>query len=794
MAVSPPGDHRSRLPAPLTPLVGRERELEAIHDLLGHQSVPLLTLTGAGGTGKTRLALQVAGDLAADFAAAVYVPLAAIGDHDLVAGAIAQELGLRDAGDRPRQGRLADALRGEQVLLVLDNFEAVVGAAPVIADLLADCPDVKLLVTSRVPLRIAGEQEFPVPPLALPNPRQLQSLGDLAAVESVALFVQRARAVRPDFALTDANAETVTTICRRLDGLPLAIELAAARTKVLSPQALLARLTNRLHVLTGGARDQPARLQTMRDAIAWSYDLLDEEEQALFRRLAVFAGGCSLDAAERVVSHESRDVRNNERATHDPRLTTHDSVLDGLASLVDKSLLRPAEEVDGEPRFVMLETVREYGIEQLGMSGEEEATRRAHAAHYLWLAERAHPGRSGGVQEARWLEVLEAEHDNLRSALAWSTAGGEVDVAIRLAAALGWFWYLRGHLGEGRRWLDQALSLARPHRADAHLARALRAAGKLAWEQADYAHAADLLQEGAALARSLGDEGGAARALLNLGVVAERQGDDERAASLFDEALSLFRALDERPGIANALLALAETAFRQNDLTHSADLSDEALVLSREIGDPIVQGLSWQNLGQLALARGDLSEAGRCYKEGLRLFVRLRNTWGIADALGGIAGVALAGGEADRAARWLGAAQEFCAAIGAPTVPHQAQFDRSLGSAQEALQAAAFEEAARQGRAMTAEDVATEALNWSPRADRSPARGERTGETATFGLTEREREVLRLLASGMTNNEIADALWISPRTASTHVGHILEKLGVNSRAAAVAIAFLHGLA
>ncbi|MGH2559657.1 MAG: LuxR C-terminal-related transcriptional regulator, partial [Thermomicrobiales bacterium] len=461
---------------------------------------------------------------------------------------------------------------------------------------------------------------------------------------------------------------------------------------------------------------------------------------------------------------------------------------------VDKSLLRPAEEIDGEPRFVMLETVREYGIEQLGSSGEEEATRRTHAAHYLWLAERAHPGRSGGVQEARWLEVLEVEHDNLRLSLAWSTGGGEVDIAIRLTAALGWFWYLRGHLGEGRHWLEQALSLARPHRADAHVARALRAAGKLAWEQADYARAADLLQEGASLARQLGDEGGAARALLNLGVVAERQGDDQRAASLFDEALALFRELDERPGIANALLALAETAFRQNDLTRSADLSDEALALSRDIGDPMFLALSWQSLGQLALARDELGEAGRCYKEGLRLFVRLRNTWGIADALGGMAGVAIAAGEADRAGRWLGAAQGFCAAIGAPTVPHQAQFDRSLAAAQEALQAEAFEETTQEGRQLSAEDVAADALNWSPTDERSPARGQRTGATATFGLTEREREVLRLLASGMTNNEIADALWISPRTASTHVGRILEKLGVNSRAAAVAIAFQRGLA
>jgi non-specific serine/threonine protein kinase len=398
------------------------------------------------------------------------------------------------------------------------------------------------------------------------------------------------------------------------------------------------------------------------------------------------------------------------------------------------------------------------------------------------------------VQEARWLEVLEVEHDNLRAALTWAIGAGEAETAIRVAAALGWFWYLRGHLGEGRRWLDQVLALPRPPELRPHVARALRSAGKLAWEQADYARAAALLDEAAALSRSLGDEGGTARALLNLGVVAEKQGDDDQAAVRYAEALDHFRRLDDRPGMANALMDLADTAFRQGDLDRSAVLGDEALALSREIGDATLEALAWQNLGQLALARGDLEPAWTSYTTGLRLFVRLRNAWGIADAQGGWAGLAAATGEGERAARWLGTARAICAALGTPSVPHHAQYARSRATARLRLASAAFDAAFAAGTAVSPEEAAEEALAWSLPTDRPQATVRLSDPAAAFGLTEREREVLLLLATGRTNNEIAEALYISPRTAGTHVGRILEKLGVNSRAAAVAIAFQHGLA
>jgi predicted ATPase/class 3 adenylate cyclase len=437
--------HAHNLPAQPTPLIGREREAAEARERLRRPEVRLLTLAGPGGTGKTRLALQVAVDVLEDFADGVFfVPLAPISDPTLVASTVAQTLGVQETGSRPLLERLKEFLQDKAVLLVLDNFEQVIAAVPVVTALHAACPRLKSLVTSREVLRLQGEHEFPVPPLAVPDLRHLPASERLSQYAAAALFIQQASAVKPDFMVTNDNAPAVAEICVRLEGLPLAIELAAARSKLLSPQALLARLGSRLELLRGGARDLPARHQTLRGAIAWSYDLLSPDEQALFRRMAVFVGGCTLEAAEAVC-----------RAAGPPEL----DVLEGMTSLVDKSLLRQEEEANREPRFQMLETIREYGLECLTTSGELESARRAHATDYLALAEEAEPELTG-PQQGVWLHRLETEHDNLRAALQWSQARQDAETGLRLGGALWRFWLVRGYLREGRERLGRLLALA----------------------------------------------------------------------------------------------------------------------------------------------------------------------------------------------------------------------------------------------------------------------------------------------------------------------------------------------
>ncbi len=478
----------------------------------------LLTLTGPGGVGKTRLALEAAAGLADTFPdGARFVSLAPITDPVLVAPMVAQALGVREAGDEPITERLAAFLRDKRLLLLLDNFEQVVEAAPLVTDLLAACPGLKGLVTSRVRLRLSGERDYPVPPLAVPapaGPRPFQYAKGSAAVR---LFSERAQAVRPEFALTPENASAVADICRGLDGLPLAIELAAARIKVLPPAALLARLEKRLPLLTGGGRDLPARQQTMRDAIAWSHDLLTPEEQALFRWLAVFVGGFTLEGAEAVVfAGDALDL----------------DVFEGVASLVDKSLLRQEVGPDEEPRFAMLETIREFGLERLAARGEEAAIQNAHAAYFLALVEQAESALLGPEQMA-WLTWLDAAHDNLRAALDWCLAS-DAEAGLRLAGALSLFWQVRGYLLEGRRWLEALLAQA-PQRA-ALRAKALHAAGQLARHQADIASGISLCEESLAIYRELGDKRGGAYVLRTLGLLVSDGGDPERGRALFERA------------------------------------------------------------------------------------------------------------------------------------------------------------------------------------------------------------------------------------------------------------------
>src|SRR5215204_5173059 len=490
--------YRNNLPLQPTPLVGREKEVSEVCVLMGGDETRLLTLTGPGGIGKTRLALQAAADLLDDFSdGTFFVSLATLREAELLLPAVAETLGVRETGEQPLDETLNDYLSERRLLLLVDNFEQVLGAAPAVTQLLAGAPGMKVLATSRAPLGLYGEHEFPVPPLSMPDLKSPPPLESLTQYEAVGLFLERAQAVKPDFKVTNESAPAVAEICVRLDGLPLAIELAAARIKMLPPKAMLKRLGSRLKLLTGGARDLPERQRTLRATIEWSHALLDEGEQVLFGRLAVFSGGRTLEAIEAICDAEG-DLPVE--------------VFDGVSSLLDKSLLRQEEGPNGEPRFVMLETVHEFAREKLGESAEAEEIRRAHAQYFLTLAEEAHPELKGPDQ-LEWLERLEAEQDNMRAALSWALERKVAEVALRLGGALGWFWSVRGYHSEGRRWLEEALALDGRGSPEVR-AMALAGAAVLAEEQGDLDRAQEACQEGLELLAHEGRE--ASEAKLNL--------------------------------------------------------------------------------------------------------------------------------------------------------------------------------------------------------------------------------------------------------------------------------------
>jgi len=575
--------HPTNLLVPRDPLIGREDELDALRRLVRRADVGLVTLTGAGGIGKTRLALQVAADLLDDFPDGVHVvSLAAIRNPELVASAIGQALGVNETGDQPLMASLRAFLHDRQLLLLLDNMEQVLESAPLVTSLLSSCPGLKVLATSRIVMHLSGEHEFPVPPLALPNLQQLPQVQALSQSASIALFVQRAQAIQRSFSLSAANASIIAEICVRLDGLPLTLELAAARLRVLSPADLLARLTNRLTILTGGPRDLPARQQTLRDTIDWSYDLLPSEAQRLFRRLAPFAGGFTFAAAETLVADPGNLAGTSSRRS------TSIAALEGISSLIDNSLVQPVASVDNEPRFTMLETIREYAIERLEESGEAGAIRRRHARHYLELIETTEPAFFNREWPV-WLRRLEQEHDNLRAALQSTLSGGETELALCLAGALVWFWYDRGHLSEGRRWLATVFAQAVTAPSVAR-AKALIGAGSLAHRQYDLDRAVEHLDEGLRLSRELGDDWSSALALINLGLVAHDQGDYARARELHEESLGLCRASGNAWGIGISLSNLGWAALFSGDLGGARSVTEEALVLRRQLGDTLGNG------------------------------------------------------------------------------------------------------------------------------------------------------------------------------------------------------------
>jgi len=616
----------TNLASPLTRLIGREVETAELRNTLLHNGVRLVTLVGPPGIGKSRLSVQVAAELRHRFPDGVFfLCLAPIADPVLVASSIATVCGVKDVAGQQRGDALVEYLRERKVLLLLDDFEHLLSAAPLVTELLTACPQLTVLATSREALHLRGEQLFHVPPLALADPDRDLTAEAVARSAAVQLFVERAQAVVPAFALDDSNAVDIAGICARLDGLPLAIELVAARVRLLAPAAILPRLTHRLALLTDGPRDLPTRQQALRSTIDWSYNLLDRGEQTLFARLAVFAGGCSLAAAEEIT-----DVDGDLPV----------SVLDGLAALADKNLLRQEERTDGERYSVFLETIREYALERLLARDEEQVIRARHAAYYLRLAVTASRHLGGEGQQA-WLGRLDAEHNNLRAVLEWHVARGAVDDALRLAAALWKFWHIHSRQTEGRRAVD--LVLAMPGAADGAVrAQVLYGAGWIALDQCDHESAQAYFDESLAAYRALNDRRGVAEALHGVGAMKHSAGHDAEATALFRESLALYRELDDPEGIAWSLDHLGQAATNRNDHAGAEALFEESLAIFRGLRHAWGSAILIDHVGLAALARSDYVRAGQYFTEALQRFEELNNDWGIATSYGHLGYLALA--------------------------------------------------------------------------------------------------------------------------------------------------------
>jgi predicted ATPase/class 3 adenylate cyclase/Tfp pilus assembly protein PilF len=678
---------QTNLPAQPTPLIGRNRELGELVDLLSRSEVRLVTLTGPGGTGKTRLALQLGAEALDSFADGVFfVPLAPVREPALVLPVVAETLGLREQPGQSIDETLVEFLRDKELLLLLDNLEQLVDVAPRLAEVLAHVPRLKVVATSRSPLRVAAEQHYP-----------LETLADDDALE---LFLARARAVRPDFVL-DGTHSTVVEICRRLDNLPLAIELAASRVRAVPPDAILKRLETRLKLLTGGARELPERQQTLRAAIDWSYDLLSEDERTLFRRLAVFVGGWTLDAGEAVC---------------DPLGDLSMDVLDGLTSLVDKSLVRPGREVEGEPRFWMLQTIREYAAERLEESGELEQVSRRHAEHFLAVAEQGAKVAYGGEQ-AEWWTRLDAEHDNEREALVWAV-DNEREIELRLVNALWYFWSVRGHLSEGRRWLEGAIAGSDPAH-EALRARAASAAGALAYRQGDYERARTLADATLELNRELGDELETARALGELGNIAVALGKYEQALAKYAESSELLRKLDDRGRLAQVLANMGAVANMRGDYDEGRRLTEEALALQRESGNVEAATISLHNLARIDLRMGRTAAAADLLHQSLDGARQLDYRELIAYCLEACFELAVALRNPDHAARFLGSSDALFAELGVPMSADEAEsYEATARILEEELGDERVAAGRAVGRATAVADMVADALQFAAAASR----------------------------------------------------------------------------
>jgi predicted ATPase/class 3 adenylate cyclase len=682
----------NNLPQQVTSFIGREEETAPVKRLL--ETTRLLTLTGAGGTGKTRLALQVAAELLPSHPDAVWlVDLAPLADPDLVPQTVAAALGVREAPGKPLLQTVVETLKPKRLLLLADNGEHLLADCAGLADALPrGCPDVQILATSREGLNIPGETTYRLPSLSLPPPTALAPGGhpaptseSLTQYESVRLFIDRATAAVPAFAVTNANAFAVAQLCHRLDGIPLVIELAAARVKALPVEKLAERLDDRFRLLTGGSRTALPRQQTLRALIDWSYNLLSEPERALLRRLSVFAGGWTLEAAEDVCPDESGD-----------------DVLDLLTALVEKSLV-VYEEAAGEGRYRLLETLRQYGRDRLLESGEAETIRERHLDFFLRLAETAGPELQG-AQQGVWLEPLAAELDNLRAALAWGVQS-EPASALRLAVALDWFWETRGYWAEGRDALERALERATAV-PPAQRAKGLGLSGWLAHRQGDYARAKELEEASLAMSRALGDQDRIARSLNTLGNIASATGEYEAARALHEESLAISCALQDRRSIAGCLNNLGLVAEGLGDIAAAQALYEEALGISREVGNRRAESIHLVNLGRLACKQGDSAAAWMRYHESMRVAREIGDRRVLAQNLEGVAKLAGASAEAERTARLFGAAETLRDAIGGPlTHLEQAGYDRSVAAVRTALGEAAFAAAWAERRALSLEQA-----------------------------------------------------------------------------------------
>jgi predicted ATPase/DNA-binding SARP family transcriptional activator/DNA-binding CsgD family transcriptional regulator len=761
-----PDAGKHNLPTPRTSFVGRERELIEVKRALA--MTRLLTLTGAGGSGKTRLALKVAGDLVGVYPDGLWlVELAALLEPGLLPQEVAKALGVRELPGRPLTDTLVDALRDKEVLVVMDNCEHLVDTCACLVDaLLASCPRLRVLATSREPLGVEGEALWRVPSLSVPDTDRLPAAGELTRYDAARLFLDRVRLRLPDFDLTPENAHAVAEVCGRLEGIPLAIELATARVGALAVKEVAARLEDSLGFLSAGLRTAAPRQRTMRATLEWSHRLLSEPERVLFGRLSVFAGGWTLEAAEGVGSDGIGKT----------------DILHLLSRLVDKSLVVAETTGDGRGRYRMLEPVRQYAREKLEESGESDAVRHRHTAFFLSLAEEAEPELRRPQQE-EWLKRLEREHDNVRSALSWALERGEAELGLRLVGALGEFWYTRGHLDEGQRWLQAALanngSLLVPRRV-----KALAWAGYIAWEQGDYEWSTALGEESLVLSRNLGDQSGVAAALHGLGTVALHRNECEKASAALEEALALRLALGDTMGVGRVLQALGLVAVAHHDYRQAIALHEEGLPLAREMGDKLGLVLL---LGQGALAYlglGDYQQARVLCAEGLELSRQLRHRHTLVYILHIAAVLTISQGDPLRSARLWEAAEALRRAIGATlSAVSRYVYGPYIVTARARVSEAAWEAASAEGRAMTPEQAVEYALSEeepappaAPTVPEEPSAG-----TVASKLARREREVAGLVACGLTNRQIASELSISEHTVANHVAKILRKLGLGSR-------------